>query len=552
MNLHSYMMPETGDVELFSYAYDVTEKMENDELMTLISGTDFDYVGFIFPETQQFEFVKKGPQVHFSEPRVLNPYANWCSYVRENFITEEERESFDHAVNLPTILDYLKQNKVYVTSYRRNEKGKMTCKQLSYAWLDEAAQVILVVRSDVTAAYERDQKQLAEIEAAKMEADKANEAKSAFLSSMSHDIRTPLNGVLGFTNLALKETDPVKQRDYLEKIDSSGKLLLDLVNDTLELSRIESGKSVNEPEACDPEEIIPSVTTALRPSAELKNISFITHYENYPKEPLWCDRLKIQKIALNLLSNAIKYTPNGGKVTLSFENGEIGGVLKRLIFIVEDTGIGMSEEFMKRMYEPFSQEKRSEASKVVGTGLGLSIVKKFVEILGGSIEADSVVHQGTRFRVSLPISEVEEGQNKKAKKSQDLASLSGKRVLLCEDNALNSEIAMMLLKEKGIQVDLAEDGKIGYETLKASPLHHYDAILMDIRMPVMDGLEATKEIRNLERDDAKTMPIIAMTADAFEENIKAAQDVGMNGYITKPIIPEKMFEELAKVLKSAE
>jgi PAS domain S-box-containing protein len=203
MNLHAYMMPETGDVELFSYAYDVTDKMENDELMTLISNTDFDYLGFIFPETQQFEFVKKNPKVHFSESGVLNPYENWCAYVREHFISEEESETFDSAVALPTILSALKQEKNYVTSYRRNEEGKITCKQLSYAWLDEAAQIILVVRSDVTAAYERDQKQLAAIEAAKMEAVKANEAKSAFLSSMSHDIRTPLNGVLGFTNLAL-------------------------------------------------------------------------------------------------------------------------------------------------------------------------------------------------------------------------------------------------------------------------------------------------------------------------------------------------------------
>jgi CheY-like chemotaxis protein len=327
-------------------------------------------------------------------------------------------------------------------------------------------------------------------------------------------------------------------------------LLLDLVNDTLELSRIESGKSVNQPEACDPQEIIPSVATALRPSAELKQIRFVTNYDNYPKEALWCDRLKIQKIALNLLSNAIKYTPDGGKVSLSFENGEIGGVLKRLIFIVEDNGIGMSEEFMKRMYEPFSQEKRSEASKIVGTGLGLSIVKKFVEILGGSIEADSVIHQGSRFRVSLPISEVKEGESKKAEATQDLASLSGKRVLLCEDNALNSEIAMMLLKEKGILVELAEDGKIGYEVFRASGPHHFDAVLMDIRMPVMDGLEATKAIRSLEREDAKTTPIIAMTADAFEESIKAAEEAGMNGYITKPLIPEKMFDELAKELKA--
>jgi signal transduction histidine kinase len=373
-------------------------------------------------------------------------------------VNSEERNQFNETVSLTNILEGLKKNERHVATYRREENGKISCKQLSYIWFDKAAQIILVVRSDVTAAYERDQKQLAQIEAAKLEAVKANEAKSAFLSSMSHDIRTPLNGVIGFTDLALREGDSHKKDDYLKKIDSSGKLLLDLVNDTLELSRVESGKSVNEPEASDPEEVIPSVVTALRPSAELKRISLEADYTNYPKEALWCDRLKIQKIALNLLSNAIKYTPEGGQVKISFENGVVGGVLKRLVFIIEDNGVGVSEEFMAKMYEPFSQEKRSEASKVPGTGLGLAIVKKFVAILGGQIEADSVIHQGTRFRVSLPISEVKEGQIKKEETALDLAALKGKKILLCEDNALNSEIAVMLLQEKGLLVQVAEDG----------------------------------------------------------------------------------------------
>ena len=548
MNIRSYVMPETGDVELFSYAYDVSDRMENEELMSLISGTDFDYLGFIFADTKQFEFVKKSDKIAFPEVRVITPYEECCQYVRKNFVNEEERNQFDSAVSLENILAGLAKNQRHVTTYRRNEKGKVSCKQLSYVWFDEAAKIILTVRSDVTAAYERDQEQVAAIEKAKFEADKANEAKSAFLSSMSHDIRTPLNGVIGFTELALKEEDPSKKKDYLEKIDSSGKLLLDLVNDTLELSRVESGKSVNEPEAASPQAVIPAVVTALRPSAEIKKIRLEVDETNYPKEALWCDRLKIQKIALNLLSNAIKYTPEGGEVRLSFENGKVGGVLKRLVFIVEDNGIGMSEEFMKRMYEPFSQEKRSEAAKVVGTGLGLSIVKKFVEILGGTIEADSVIHQGSRFRVSLPIAEIKEGQIKKAETAHDLASLKGKRILLCEDNALNSEITLMLLKEKGIFCDVAEDGRIGVERFKNSLPHYYDAVLMDMRMPHLDGIEATKAIRALERADAKSIPIIAMSADAFEESVQAAKEAGMNGYITKPVIPEKMFEELSRHL----
>jgi CheY-like chemotaxis protein len=325
--------------------------------------------------------------------------------------------------------------------------------------------------------------------------------------------------------------------------------MLDLVNDVLELSRIESGKSVANPEATTPEALIPAVVTALRPSAESKAITLDADFTHYPTAVIWCDKLKIQRIALNLLSNAIKYTLPGGKVSLRFEEGTIGGKLKRLIFRVEDTGIGMSEEFMKRMYEPFSQERRSEAANVSGTGLGLAIVKRFVELLGGVIEVDSVVHQGTRFRVSLPISEVAEGQSQKAEKALDLASLKGKRLLLCEDNALNSEIATMILKEKGIRVELAEDGRLGLRSFQAKPAHYYDGILMDLRMPHLDGIEASKAIRSLDREDAEKIPIIAMTADVFEESIKAAQEAGMNAYITKPIIPEKLFETLALVLK---
>jgi CheY-like chemotaxis protein/anti-sigma regulatory factor (Ser/Thr protein kinase) len=266
-------------------------------------------------------------------------------------------------------------------------------------------------------------------------------------------------------------------------------------------------------------------------------------------QPIWCDRLKVQKIALNIISNAIKYTPDGGTVTVS---------LKRLpteiphcpySLIVEDNGIGMSEEFLQRLYEPFSQEKRSESINTVGTGLGLAIVKRYVDLLGGKISVESKLHEGTRFVVSLPIHAIGESQVLKEKTVEIGASLQGRRMLLCEDNQLNMEIAIMLLKNKDMLVETAENGQAGLEKFAASAEGYYDAVLMDIRMPVMDGYEATRHIRSLQRSDAKNVPIIAMTADAFEESVREAKAAGMNDYVTKPVEPKKLYETLALAIK---
>ena len=359
---------------------------------------------------------------------------------------------------------------------------------------------------------------------------------------MSHDLRTPLNGVLGFTSFALKERDAQKKQEYLEKVECSGNLLLELVNDTLDLSRIESGKSVPEPEAVMFDELIPAVVTALRPSAELKGVKLIENYKDYENQTVWADKLKINKFILNLLSNSIKFTPTGGTVTVTpfctptfASDGGCG-------FIIEDTGIGMSEEFMKHMYEPFAQEKRSESVQTPGTGLGLSIVKRYVDLLGGTISVESHLHAGTRWQVVLHVKKLQDGIIDK--EEQKLESMQGKRILLCEDNQMNIEIASVLLKDKKMLVEAAENGAIGVEKFTSSSQGYYDAVLMDIRMPEMDGYEATKIIRTSKHPDAVKIPIIAMTADAFEESIRSAKEAGMDAYITKPIEPQKMFKTL--------
>ena len=549
IELNVYMMPYTGDLECFSYTYDVTEKVINDEVMGLVSDAVFDYIGLIHASTGVYEHLRKSPRVSFPELRQKMDYDKCRDYVRSNFVSADEIEQYDSATSLANILANLEASGRHTATYMYTEEGRRFCKQMDYVWLDKESQIILLMRSDVTTAYERDQKQLRAIETAKLEADKANEAKSTFLSSMSHDLRTPLNGVLGFTDIALREKDPLKKQDYLDKIRSSGKLLLDLVNDTLELSRIESGKMTLVPQPVEGRDYWNSVVTALRPTAELKNIRIDTDPSSYPNKLIWIDRLKVQKVVLNLLSNAIKYTPAGGTVRFSVEELDppVNGCTRRIV--VSDTGIGMSPEFLARLYEPFAQEQRPEAANVVGTGLGLSIVKRIVDLMGGFIKVESEMNRGTSFTVDLPIPCAEAVREAQKKTQEPQASLAGKRALLCEDNYLNREIAVLLLRDQGIAVDCAENGKEGLEKFAASGPGFYDVVLMDLRMPVMDGCEATRRIRALNRADAPGVPVIAMTADAFEEDFKRTKEAGMVAHVTKPIDSEKLMRILRENLK---
>jgi len=393
-------------------------------------------------------------------------------------------------------------------------------------------------------------KQLSE---AKLAADKANEAKSVFLSSVSHDMRTPLNGIIGFTDFALQANSIEEKQGFLKKIKIAGNLLLDLINDTLDLSRIESGKLILKPEPVDGKNFWASVTTALQPTAALKNIRFESDITSYPQETILVDQIQVKKVLLNLISNAIKYTPSGGHVSVAIQvlTPPEAGCNRRII--VEDDGIGMSKEFLSRIYEPFSQEQRSEALNVSGSGLGLSIVKRIVDMMHGRITVQSKLHEGTRFVVDLPIKICQNTDKKNALETgtnqQEAVIPANINILLCEDNYMNAEIAHLLLKNKAVQMDWAKDGEEGVNKFIASPVGHYAAILMDLRMPHMDGYVATKTIRKLNRSDAETIPIIAMSADAFEEDVQLSKAIGMNAYITKPIAPQIFYQTIAKTLK---
>jgi len=385
--------------------------------------------------------------------------------------------------------------------------------------------------------------------AAKREADTANQAKSEFLSRMSHDMRTPLNGIIGVTNLAERLDNTPQMTDYLGKIDTSSKFLLGLINDVLDMSKAESGKLELHPEPYDLQRFSDYLDAVIAPLCREKHQKFLVDAESLPGVVPKLDPLRVNQIFFNLLSNAVKYTPEGGTITCRLRTESLGGSRLSITAEVSDTGIGISEDFQKVLFDPFTQENRSDVTETRGTGLGLAIVKKIVDAMGGTISVRSELHKGTAFTVrfeadSVSADALAHRNPADAEAAGDDAALAGKHVLLCEDHPLNQEIARTLLEAKGMLVDIAEDGRRGAEMFRQSPPGHYGVVLMDIRMPVMDGYAAAREIRAMPRADAKTVPILAMTADAFADDVQKCLAAGMNGHLAKPIDPAKLYDAL--------
>ncbi len=378
-----------------------------------------------------------------------------------------------------------------------------------------------------------------------LELKHANAAKSEFLAQTSHDLRTPMNAIMGLTALALDEPSVNKKDFYLGQISTSSEFLLGLINDVLDMDKIENGAIVLNPEPYHYSDFSYMITTMITPLCRNKNIDFIFESNGFD-ETMVVDHTRFNQIFFNLLTNAVKYTPADGTITFSLSYGDINDGYIPLSFMVADTGIGMSEEFMENMYEPFMQEHRSNTTP--GSGLGLAIVKNMVDLMDGTIHVESHLNEGTIFLIELtvPISEnksVDEGFIDPIAIDR---ALDSKNVLLVDDHPLNLEVAKKVLEKKKINVTIASDGQQAVNMFKESNPGFYDIILMDIRMPVLNGLEATKVIRSLDRSDAKTIPIIAMTANTFDEDKKKSEEAGMVAHLGKPIVPKELFECIYK------
>jgi signal transduction histidine kinase/CheY-like chemotaxis protein len=376
------------------------------------------------------------------------------------------------------------------------------------------------------------------------EGQKAQLARSSFFSNISHDMRTPLNGIIGFTDLALEARDPQQVQDYLQKIKISGSLLLDLVNDTLLMSKIENGMLAITPEPTDMTALMESTIVPIQANADSRGVDFRVNIDKGPQGYVLVDRVNIQKIFLNLLSNAVKFTNSGGTVTFTMELVEPPLAEGNCRITVADTGIGISEAFLPHIYDAFAQEGGGRLSSQPGTGLGLAIVKRLVDLMGGRISVTSAKGVGTTFTIYLPFPPTAPSATDTVV-AVDRQVLACKKVLLCEDNELNAEIARTFLEHERMQVICAADGQEGVDRFAASVPGEIDLILMDIHMPVLDGYEATKVIRRLPRPDAATVPILAMTADAYAEDVRHCLAVGMNGHVAKPLDRMDLFKKIA-------
>ena len=380
------------------------------------------------------------------------------------------------------------------------------------------------------------------------EADSANKAKTVFLSTMSHDIRTPMNAIIGLTTIAEKNIGDTKSvSDNLHKIKLASNHLLTLINDILDISKVEHGNISLSPVRFSISDLAENLENMVLPMIRQKNIDFRFNKNNITQKYLYADQLRINQIFINILSNSIKYTPDNGQVyvDLSEEAGVKEGFIK-LVYKVSDTGIGMSESFMKIMYEPFMRQTDSRINTIQGTGLGLAITKKMVDLMGGKIECQSKEGEGTTFTITLEI-EVSESENSAETHEENNSDLTGMKILVAEDMDVNWEIISTLLEMYGIKCRRAENGKVAVDTLRNIQNGEFDAVFMDIQMPVMNGLDATREIRKLENPYAANIPIIAMTADAFSENVTECFEAGMNGHIAKPIDINNVVRELKKI-----
>ena len=425
----------------------------------------------------------------------------------------------------------------------------ITCIVISYVF----SLLIAIVFYLIFSKKHRERQYEAELEKSAEQAKNASEAKTRFLFNMSHDIRTPMNAIVGFSGLLEKNLQNEKKaKEYLGKIQSSSNLLLTIINQVLEMARIESGTAVLQLKAEDIDGLFQRVNTVFEEDIRKKNLQYHADLD-VRNHYVVCDQTKLLEIMLNIISNAIKYTPEGHSIHVEIHEAVSENPSKiRYIFSCEDTGIGMSEEYLPHVYEEFSREHTTTENKVPGTGLGLSIIKSMIELMGGSIQVESRQGIGTKFTVDISFDaaskeEIYGSQN--TIKPSAIHTIEGKKILIAEDNELNAEIAKTVLEDAGALVTRVEDGQQAVELFKEKPAGTFDAILMDLMMPVMDGYTATRKIRSLERSDAKTIPIIAMTANAFREDAEKCIAVGMNAHLAKPLDIEKVMTTICHLVK---
>lgn len=482
-------------------------------------------------------------------------YGNqWCAllpaYANE-IVTDESRENFLDQLSL----DALRSNQDdFSMTYEFKTGDRIIYHQtrIAYVYKKDRSRVAVIGTRNIDDLIKKERMQEAKLKEAYIVAEEANKAKTDFLNNMSHDIRTPMNVILGYNELMKQYlTDPILV-DYQNKIEQSGKLLLSIINNVLDMARIESGKMVVEERAEQIGLVVEEIENVFESSAQEKNIVFTTSVDVDHTHVLW-DGFKVREILMNLVGNAFKYTPDGGHIAIDVKELDCArSGYVRIQTQIKDTGIGMSEDYLPTLFDSFSREYNTTIGKVSGTGLGMAIVKNLVDMMDGDICVKSKIGEGTCFTLTFEhkIADADSIEwNQELDVLDEKSILEGKRVLLVEDNGLNAEIAMAILEQSGLVLDRVEDGLACVNRLSEVDADLYDLILMDIQMPNMNGYEATRRIRQFENEKKASIPILAMTANAFEEDKKMAMEAGMNGHISKPIDVNVLEKQIINIFK---
>lgn len=538
--------PGTDDIEGYIYAEDI-----NDEKLRILLTEKS-----LQTRNELFICVDMANNTHvlFDSKDTCKPMysedskATITAYIQK-YYAEPDIEQFQQKSDIQHIREELRKKESYSFLFPILLDGEKKYYQVTFSYLSQAKRLLATILTDITEIYNQHKKQAEQLKKAMRTAEQANQAKTEFLSRMSHDMRTPMNGILGICYLMEQQTDIEEVKKELPQLRESGEYLLQLINDVLDVNRVESGRIELHPKVCNEKQLYASIIELIQQQAADKSITFQTETIHMQSDSLLLDAQRVKQIFVNLLGNAVKFTPAEGKVEFIAEVLSQDENKKHYRFVVRDNGIGISKKFLPKIFQPFAQENRME-EQLGGTGLGLAIVKSLVQLMDGRIEVQSKENEGCEFTVYLdfPFAEKPKERKEQLGDASSFEFPEGVKILLCEDHPLNARIAIRLLQMKGAEVTWKENGELGVEAYKASEPNTYDVVLMDIRMPVMDGLEATKAIRALPREDARTVPIIAMTANAYEEDVRKSLEAGMNEHLAKPIEPAKMYDAIARAL----
>lgn len=509
---------------------------------TALEGNDF--IALVSAKDRMFmlrsgSYLERGREV--PEEGVRLPYDRIIQIFANYYSDDKTRDEFLGEIGLDSVRSRLVDaSEVHMIFDFTDSAGTVKRKQFNFSWIDAAAGIILMSRTDITKSLEEEQQRNRELRAAMQAAEHANEAKSQFVSRISHDIRTPIGAILNLTDFAQTDIGDSKRLTYdLDGIATSGRFLLSLINDVLDISKIDSEKIEMNPSPYALDDFISEIRNIIGPMCEEKGLEYVVNVANAEVPVVMIDRIRLNQIMLNLLSNAVKYTPRGGLITFTGASWRLDDQNAMANIEVADTGIGMSEQFQLVMLDEFSQEEDNPQREkgMSGTGLGLSIVKRLVDLMGGTIDVISAPGEGTRITIWIPvrIADATVVSKEEAGSQAGYADTLAGKVLLAEDNAINASIAQRIFTELGIEVDVAGNGREELVLFEKSAMGEYLAVFTDIQMPVMNGYDAARAIRALDRADAARVPIIAMTADAFSSAIEKAWEAGMTKFITKPL-----------------